>query len=35
MNAAIADFNTKKPENIQCPYKWSWTSGSWPVLVAQ
>ena len=32
MNAAIDAYNSISGIEQQCPYTWSWTSGSWPVL---
>ena len=32
MNQAIADYNAISGIEQTCPYTWSWTNGSWPVL---
>lgn len=32
MNQSIAEYNNIEGIEITCPYTWSWTSGSWPVL---
>ena len=34
MNAYITEFNQSQPDGMRCNYQWSWTEGSWPVLVA-
>ena len=32
MNEAIKTYNETSGVEVTCPYTWSWTSGSWPVL---
>lgn len=32
MNAAIDAYNNTVGIEVTCPYRWSWSSGNWPVL---
>ena len=35
MNQAIDDYNATNGVEQTCPYKWTWTEGSWPTLVEE
>ena len=32
MNEAIKTYNETSGVEVTCPYTWSWTNGSWPIL---